>query len=845
MIDCPHCGAKNQDGSEFCSVCGQPLPTPAAGGLPLSKKPAGELNPPLSPGASGDISEEMPPWLKKLLITHGLVKPEGEEEEPRQDRVAAPPVAEAPEPAKELPPLAEAETEGWPAALREPGEGPPPAEPEEPGEPVPADWLQTLRSEAEGRELETEEAAEPAGEAGLEEELPDWLRDLGEPGVEVEQAPPEIEVPGAEGEELPDWLRDLGEPGVEVEPEPPAEETPPLAEPPATPVTEEEELPAWLADLRGEEFEEEIVVPPAEATPPPEALAPEEPEKAPDWLQDLGIAEGEEGEPSETPALIIPEIPEAPLPESLLEEAEEAEGGEKPEIEIPQWLQEIQAGEPALPEEAPEEEGKPPDWLAQPTTPDLIVEAGEIPIPDWLQGPAPSAEAEMVEEEEVTPPDWLQELGPAVPSPSEAEEQPSELPSWLQELQPAAEASAKDEVPPFVGEGWDLEPPIPEAPAPAPEGEPEEEVEGLARAEIPDWLLALRPREPGEEPGEEPEIMELSGPLAGIKGVLPVEPIISLPHLTRPEAVAVEALPVSGDLFAEIVAQPPVSATPVPRRRSARVVAGVQRVLIYLLVLAAVVVPLLMGPIYGPLDAADLRGGADDFYPLLEALPAGAVVIVAFDYNPATAAELSLQARAIVGHLMGRDLRIMAISLYPEGAALASDILDELAEAHGYTYGENYIHLGYLPNQPASVRYFLDKGPAGDGRNDYREGEPVGRYAVAQGVDDLSAVSLVVELAGDVRTLQTWVEQMTVRTNVPLVAGVSAATAPYVQPYLDSGQLQALLVGLPGAAQYEAQSGREGDAIKSLGSQVAAQGVVLLLIFLGNLVHLATRGGKK
>jgi len=110
---------------------------------------------------------------------------------------------------------------------------------------------------------------------------------------------------------------------------------------------------------------------------------------------------------------------------------------------------------------------------------------------------------------------------------------------------------------------------------------------------------------------------------------------------------------------------------------------------------------------------------------------------------------------------------------------------------------------------------------------------------------DLSSVDLVVELAGDASTLRTWIEQITAQADIPVVAGVSAATAPYARPYLDSGQLQALLVGVPGAAEYEAQLGRSGRAIDSLGSQVAAQAVVILLILLGNLVHLVTRGGKR
>lgn len=836
MIQCPRCGAENRPEDTFCSECGARLVTDST---------AARSRDPVSSDAPGDVPEKVPAWLQKLLATYGLVEPEAKEEFPAiRGRVAAPTAAQEPE--------------SWPTKF---GEEPSPGESEASGEAGFTDWLKTIRSEGEDREQETakpEEVApseseeafdwlrglreteieaegapglaeldlEPSGEAGLEE-LPDWLRDLREPGVEPEipltpeQVPPPVETTETESEELPDWLRALGESGVEAEPAP--------TELPRLSSADEEELPEWLREAK-------------------EPLVSAEKSVPFDRLPDLDALEEREGELAESPFI----APEAP--------AEKVEDGEEErEAEIPGWLQELQQMEPTPAGEAPDEVTTPPDWLVQPTTSEMTIEAGEVPAPDWLQEPIPSDSEATDEEKELAPPDWLKELGPPGSPVAEAEDKlTTESSSRPQEPRPFTEAPVGEQGSPRAGEELEelveiLGPPVSEWPVTGPEGEPkkgrEGETEGLAQADIPDWLLALHPQAPEKGPTEAQEIMEFSGPLAGIKGILPVEPIISLPHLTRPEKVAV-APSVSGDLFAETVAQPPLSTSAVPRQAGTRLAAGAQRVLIYLLLLAAVVVPLLMEPIYGPLDAAELQAGGESFYAVLDgrggiALPADSAVIVAFDYNPATAAELTLQARAIVDHLMHRGVRIMAISLYPEGAALAWDVLDELATERSYVYGENYIHLGYLPNQPAAVRYFLDVGPAGEGESDYRYGRPVNQYPIAQGVDNLSSVSLVIDLAGDKDALRTWVEQITARAGVPVVAGASAAIAPYVQPYLDSGQLQALLVGLPGAAEYEAQTGQSGKAIESLGSQVAAQAVIVLLILLGNLVHLVSRGGKE
>jgi hypothetical protein len=811
-MPCPQCGAENELGAVICGECGARLIAVWA-------------------QDSADIGEKAPPWLQELLIRYDLVKPEQQEEKPPaiRKRKVVPPAVEEPD---QLPALVEPTEESgaqftdWLQDLRSQGEdweqqaagaqGPLPSTDQDV-----TDWMRGLQESV--TEVETEL---PDTVSRDEEEAPDWLHDQRELSVEAEPVPspeevsPPVERAETEDTELPDWLRELGEVSLQAEEEPLEVQIPPPGEPSATLVPGEEELPEWLARMQEEPAEEETIISPAEAASSPEAPALEEPEdlEVPEWLREvreLEVPAEKEASPAWVTDLDVEDTGEREPSEAPTVRPGEVEDQEDEEMEAPQWLQELQEMQPAIPaEEPPVEVTSPPDWLTQP------------PV-----SPLPEMEAD------------------------------AKVPPWFEESEPPTEMAEKD-VPPLTdveGEepGEALEPPVLEVPTEGlaePSAEPiiraEEEPEGLVRADIPDWLLALRPREPGAEPVEEQEIVELSGPLAGIRGVLPVEPLISLPHLTRPEAVKAKTPSVSGDLFAEIVAQPPMPTTAEPRRVELRRLAGIQRVLIYLLLLTAIVVPIVAGPVFGPLDAKDLWAGAGLFYAVLDgrggvALPEGAPVIVAFDYNPATAAELSLQARAIVDHLMRRGVRIMAISLYPEGAALAGDILDELAAEQAYTYGEHYIHLGYLPNQPASVRHLLNVGPAGQGQYDYRNGRPVGEYVIAQGVNDLSSVSLVVELAGDVSTLRAWVEQIAARADVPVVGGVSAATAPYVRPYLESGQLRALLVGLPGAAEYEAQLGRSGKAIDSLGSQAAAQAVVVLLILLGNLVHLVTRGGKK
>ena len=98
-----------------------------------------------------------------------------------------------------------------------------------------------------------------------------------------------------------------------------------------------------------------------------------------------------------------------------------------------------------------------------------------------------------------------------------------------------------------------------------------------------------------------------------------------------------------------------------------------------------------------------LSSSTASFFERIYRLPAGAPVLVAFEYDPATQAELDPQARAVVAHLMRRGARIVALSLMPQGPALADSLMSELAAGQGYRYGDDYINLGYLSGEEAAL----------------------------------------------------------------------------------------------------------------------------------------------
>jgi hypothetical protein len=356
-----------------------------------------------------------------------------------------------------------------------------------------------------------------------------------------------------------------------------------------------------------------------------------------------------------------------------------------------------------------------------------------------------------------------------------------------------------------------------------------------------------------EEAGAPPaKAIETAGPLAGIRGVLPIEPIFATSGAAK--AAVPSVVPTVGakeaELFEEATAAAPLPAVEPAEKRRERILTKALHWFIYILIALAVIVPLILGTHWfgssGALSSSKggnpVSVGTTEFYEFIEALPAGSVVLVAYDYDPATAAEMTLQAEAIVHHLMERDLEVMAISLFPAGPGIAQEILDEAASEHGYQYGEDYINLGYLPDQPASLRAFVGR-PAG-GR-EYRQGRATVVFPIAQHVHHIRDIVLIIELAGGQDTLRWWVEQVGTPYSVPMVAGVTASLEPNARPYHHSGQLSGLISGLPGAAEYERLNDRPGGAMASLDSQSLAHLAIVVLIVLGNLGYMITRWRKK
>jgi len=279
--------------------------------------------------------------------------------------------------------------------------------------------------------------------------------------------------------------------------------------------------------------------------------------------------------------------------------------------------------------------------------------------------------------------------------------------------------------------------------------------------------------------------------------------------------------------------------------------------LIYLIVLAVLLTVLILEPPFGEVTAPSAPG-VIEFFNAVENVPAGKPVLVVYDWDASRSGEMSVLAQAVMHHIMERKLPFVTVSTVPQGPGFAQQITSEMAgntdANYGYTYGNQYLVLGYLPGNEAALKSLVTdfKGTL---PLDYVNSRRLDSYALVQGgsVSKVEDFGLIVDLASSEAELRNWIEQVASRTNVPLVAAVSQGLEPLARPYLGvpGAKLSAVVSGVAGANQYSRQlelAGKGGGALASaadLNNRLNAQSVAALLVGLVIVAAFVTFGTKR
>ena len=260
---------------------------------------------------------------------------------------------------------------------------------------------------------------------------------------------------------------------------------------------------------------------------------------------------------------------------------------------------------------------------------------------------------------------------------------------------------------------------------------------------------------------------------------------------------------------------------------------NIDRRYIFLAVFVGVTLPLLIGFTLPVKPTRNVRG----IYDTIEHLdPLGDdTVFISLDFGPSTITEMDPMARALLRHCFRRGLRVIGVTLVAEGVGIAQRLLDETAAEYGRQYGTDYVFLGFKAGYEVLI---LNMGQAlhGPFPNDIK-GNAIESMTVTRNIKSLRDVSYVVDIASGYPGVEEWIQFGQERYRFPFAAGCTAVMAPDFFPFLQARQMNGLMAGLGGGAEYETLIDRQDKAVAGMRPQSVGHVVIILFILFGNVVY--------
>ena len=258
------------------------------------------------------------------------------------------------------------------------------------------------------------------------------------------------------------------------------------------------------------------------------------------------------------------------------------------------------------------------------------------------------------------------------------------------------------------------------------------------------------------------------------------------------------------------------------------------RRIIFILVALAVIIPMLF-PVNLPVLVSE---PTQKLYDYIDGLPAESTIILAFDYGPSSLAELSPMAKSLLRQCFDKDVRVIAITLIPDGTTLASTLIQEIAEEKGAVDGEDYVFLGF---RPGATQVILGMGSsiASVFESDYN-GKATTEIPMMKNITNYNQIDLLIDLASS-STTESWIIYANVQYNLQVAAGVTGVIISQMYPYLQTGQLVGLISGILGAAEYEKLIDAPGKGLLWINIESFVHLLIVILVVIGNIIFFQQR----
>jgi hypothetical protein len=272
-------------------------------------------------------------------------------------------------------------------------------------------------------------------------------------------------------------------------------------------------------------------------------------------------------------------------------------------------------------------------------------------------------------------------------------------------------------------------------------------------------------------------------------------------------------------------------------------ISNIDRRIIYLMLGLVVIIPIVFKMVL-PVRISEPVQSAYDY---IQNLPQGSNVIISIDYDASSEPEIQPMYLSLLRQCFAQKHKIILMGQWalglPFGEIGLNTITSEVnsrsgSNADSLFYGRDFVNLGYRPGYRAMMvglgREFRDFFAT-----DYR-GVPVDSLPLMANVHNYNDIALLIGLeagqAGD-----EWIQFAGARYGLKIVIGATGVIAPDMFHYLQAKQIQGLVGGLQGAAEYETLVKSPGTGIAGMVAQSWAHLLLLGFILLGNLGYFATK----
>jgi len=257
---------------------------------------------------------------------------------------------------------------------------------------------------------------------------------------------------------------------------------------------------------------------------------------------------------------------------------------------------------------------------------------------------------------------------------------------------------------------------------------------------------------------------------------------------------------------------------------------SIDRRIIYTLLLIGLTLPMIW-PLNIPIA---INETTRSIFSITERLnPATDVVLLSFDYSPASAPDIHPSSVAIVEHLTARGIRWVAVSFWPEGPEMVAPIMRSL-EGRGYKYGEHFIDLGFKAGAENAIAAFAQNSRVIT--TDVR-GNNIDNIRMMDNIKTMKDFAFVIGLSAGDPGYNAFIRQAVDPMGVNFAAAVVTVSVPAAMPFVASGQIKGLLQGLRGAAEYESLTKIPGPAAGMMDAQSVGHLIIVGFIIIGNVAY--------